>query len=36
LHDCKREIEEILERKDLKDEHKGMILGENARRFYKA
>lgn len=35
MHDCKREIEEILERKDLKDEHKGMILGENARRFYK-
>lgn len=35
MNHCKREINEILERKDIKDEHKAMILGENARRFYK-
>ena len=29
------EIDEILERKDLKEEHKAAILGENAKRFYK-
>jgi predicted TIM-barrel fold metal-dependent hydrolase len=29
------EMHEILDRKDIKDEHKSMILGENARRFYK-
>jgi predicted TIM-barrel fold metal-dependent hydrolase len=29
------EINEIVERDDLRDEHKEAILGENARRFYK-
>ena len=29
-----QEIHEILERPDLKPEHKAAILGENARRFY--
>jgi predicted TIM-barrel fold metal-dependent hydrolase len=29
------EIDEILERDDLLEEHKQMILGENARRFYR-
>ena len=29
------EIDEILERKDLKEEHKAAILGENAKRFYR-
>jgi len=28
------EIDEILERKDIREEHKQMILDENARRFY--
>jgi predicted TIM-barrel fold metal-dependent hydrolase len=28
------EINEILERKDINDKHKAMILGENAKRFY--
>jgi hypothetical protein len=28
------EIDEILERKDIREEHKQMIIGENARRFY--
>jgi hypothetical protein len=28
------EINEIVERTDLKQEHKTAILGENARRFY--
>jgi hypothetical protein len=28
------EINEILERNDLKPEHKTAILGDNARRFY--
>jgi predicted TIM-barrel fold metal-dependent hydrolase len=28
------EIDEIVERTDLKQEHKAAILGENARRFY--
>ena len=27
------EINEILERKDINDKHKAMILGENAKRF---
>ena len=34
LDHCMREIDEILERGDIKNEHKAMILGENARRFY--
>jgi len=34
LDHCMREINEILERGDIKNEHKAMILGENARRFY--
>jgi hypothetical protein len=29
------EIDEIIERDDLREEHKLMILGENARRFYR-
>jgi hypothetical protein len=29
------EINEIVERDDLRDEHKEAILGANARRFYK-
>jgi uncharacterized protein len=35
LDNCREEIDEILERSDLKDEHKAAILGDNARRFYK-
>jgi len=35
MEDALHEINEILERKDIKDEHKKMILGDNARRFYK-
>jgi|GEM_PF-3616425 hypothetical protein len=27
--------DEILERKNINDKHKSMILGENAERFYK-
>ena len=34
LGNCMEEINEILERKDIRDEHKVAILGENARRFY--
>lgn len=34
LGNCMEEINEILERKDIRDEHKMAILGENARRFY--
>lgn len=34
LDNCREEINEILERSDLKDEHKAAILGDNARRFY--
>ncbi len=29
------ESDEILVRKDLKEEHKAVILGHNAKRFYK-
>jgi len=29
------EIDEIEERQDISDEHKKLILGENAKRFYK-
>lgn len=35
LGNCMEEINEILERDDLKEDHKAAILGENARRFYK-
>ncbi len=35
MDNCMEEIDEILERDDLKEEHKLAILGENARRFYK-
>ena len=35
LENCTEEIDEILERQDLAEEHKMAILGENARRFYK-
>jgi len=35
MDNCMEEINEILERKDLKEEHKIGILGDNARRFYK-
>ena len=34
LGNCMEEIDEILERTDLKQEHKAAILGDNARRFY--
>ena len=35
LDNCLEEINEIVERQDLRDEHKEAILGVNARRFYK-
>jgi predicted TIM-barrel fold metal-dependent hydrolase len=34
LDNCMEEIDEILERNDLQDDHKTAILGNNARRFY--
>jgi hypothetical protein len=34
VEDALHEINEILERKDINDEHNAMILGENAKRFY--
>ena len=34
MEDALHEINEILERKDINDQHKAMILGENAKRFY--
>jgi hypothetical protein len=34
LFDALRGINEILERKDINDEHQTMILEENAKRFY--
>ena len=34
MDNCMQEIDEILERKDLKDEHKDGLLGDNARKFY--
>jgi predicted TIM-barrel fold metal-dependent hydrolase len=34
IANCMEEIDEVLERDDLKTEHKTMILGDNARRFY--
>ena len=35
MDNCMEEIDEILERGDLQEEHKMAILGENARRLYK-
>lgn len=35
MDNCMEEIDEILVREDLREEHKSAILGENARRFYK-
>jgi predicted TIM-barrel fold metal-dependent hydrolase len=35
MDNCMEEIDEILERDDLRPEHKPMLLGENARRFYR-
>ncbi len=35
MDNCMEEIDEILERKDLKEEHKQAILGDNAKSFYK-
>ena len=35
LDNCMEEIDEIIQRDDLKEDHKTAILGENARRFYK-
>ncbi len=34
MEDALHEINEILERKDINDKHKAMILGEDAKRFY--
>jgi uncharacterized protein len=34
MDNCMEEIEEIEERDDLRAEHKPLLLGENARRFY--
>ena len=34
MEDALHEINEILERKDINEKYKGMILGENAKRFY--
>lgn len=33
--DALHEIDENLEQKEINDKHKAMILGENAKRFYK-
>ena len=35
MDNCMEEIDEILERKDLKEEHKQAILGGNAKRYYR-
>jgi predicted TIM-barrel fold metal-dependent hydrolase len=35
LNNCMEEIDEILERHDIAQEHKPAILGDNARRFYR-
>jgi predicted TIM-barrel fold metal-dependent hydrolase len=35
LDNCMEEIDEIVERHDIDTQHKEMILGANARRFYK-
>lgn|ERR1043166_5316942 len=34
LDNCMGEINEILERKDIREEHKAAILGDNAKKFY--
>ncbi len=34
INNCMEEIDEILEREDLRNEYKSAILGDNARRFY--
>ena len=34
MEDGLNEINEILERKEINDKHKAMILRENAKRFY--
>ena len=35
LGNCMEEIDEILEREDIRNEHKMAILGDNARTFYR-
>jgi predicted TIM-barrel fold metal-dependent hydrolase len=35
LGNCMEEINEIVERNDLRTDHKAAILGGNARQFYK-
>jgi predicted TIM-barrel fold metal-dependent hydrolase len=35
MDDALHEINEIEQRQDISDEHKKLILGENAKRFYK-
>ena len=35
MEDALHEINEIEQRQDISDEHKKLILGENAKRFYK-
>ncbi|HEU5463978.1 MAG TPA: hypothetical protein VFV82_07590 [Candidatus Binatia bacterium] len=35
MEDALHEINENLEWKDVNEKHKAMILGENAKRFYK-
>jgi hypothetical protein len=34
MEDALHEINEILERKDISDKHKAMIMGENTKGFY--
>jgi predicted TIM-barrel fold metal-dependent hydrolase len=34
MEDAMHEINEILERNDINDSHKSMILGDNAKTFY--
>jgi hypothetical protein len=34
MGNCMEEIHEILEREDIRPEHKQAVLGDNARRFY--
>jgi predicted TIM-barrel fold metal-dependent hydrolase len=35
MEEARHEIDEIEQRQDISDEHKKLILGENAKRFYK-
>ena len=35
IEEARHEIDEIEQRQDISDEHKKLILGENAKRFYK-